>query len=286
MTTMAMTKLLVVYGNSTTEENYEEMNLWYSWVHIRDVLTAKAAFAVQRFELSKYQPKNADTARKVLCCYEIHDPDYCQRWHVKDCASWRMRMSKSFCDYYETMWNPLVDTDYWADYADYTGDKSVMTVKMKAKGDVKVEDYFTLDKLNELKALPGFVALHLYDWTMDDQMPINTPPAEPMTHNLVCQISNCYAVVNEWEKFLAANPEVEELFEMHPAVYEPQMRRLRGIDLFDSVERRGIQALAHLTLDDKEGRANPPLPIEFMKQYCQGPLEGYCDIERRDFRDI
>lgn len=28
MTTMAMTKLLVVYGNSTTEENYEEMNLW------------------------------------------------------------------------------------------------------------------------------------------------------------------------------------------------------------------------------------------------------------------
>ena len=73
---------------------------------------------------------------------------------------------------------------------------------------------------------------------------------------------------------------------MHPAVYEPQMRRLRGIDLFESVERRGIQALAHLTLDDKEGRCNPALPIEFMKQYCQGPLEGYCDIERRDFRDI
>ena len=54
---MAMTKLLVVYGNSSTEENYEEMNLWYSWVHIRDVLTAKAAFACQRFELSKYQPR-------------------------------------------------------------------------------------------------------------------------------------------------------------------------------------------------------------------------------------
>ena len=284
---MAMEKLLVVYGNSNTEERYEEMNLWYSWVHIRDVLTAKAAFACQRFELAKYQPKNADLRYAVLCCYEIHDWDYCQRWHVKDCASWRMRMSTSFTEapYMETMWNPVADTDYWADYADYKGDKAVMTVKLKAKGDVKVEDYFTVEKLNELKALPGFVALHLYDWTKAEQMPINTPPAEPMTHNLVCQISNCYAVANEWDKFLAANPEVEENFEMYPAIYEPQMTRLRGVDLFNSVERRGIQALAHLILDDKEGRSTHALPVEFMAQYCQGPLEGYCDIPRRDFRD-
>lgn len=283
---MAMEKLLVVYGNSSTEENYEEMNLWYSWVHIRDVLTAKAAFACQRFELSKYQPKNADLARKVLCCYEIHDWDYCQRWHVKDTSSWRMRISPAFTDYYETMWNPVVDTDYWADYADYTGDKAVMTVKMKAIGDVAVEDYFTLEKLNELKALPGFVALHLYNWTMAEQMPINTPPAEPMTHNLVCQISNCYAAANEWDKFLAANPELEKNFEFHAAVYQPQMRRLRGVDLFESVERRGIQALAHLILNDAEGRAYPAMPVEFNRQFLQGPLEGYIDIERRDFRDI
>ena len=71
-----MENLLIVYGNSTDESTNEEMNLWYSWVHIRDVLTHRAALAAQRFELSKWQPRNFCDKHTVLCCYEIMDREY------------------------------------------------------------------------------------------------------------------------------------------------------------------------------------------------------------------
>ena len=289
-----MENLLIVYGNSTDESTYEEMNLWYSWVHIRDVLTHRAALAAQRFELSKWQPRNFCDKHTVLCCYEIMDREYCNRWHVKDTGSWRMKINKSFScynwegDFFETFWNPVAETAVWQEYADYAGERAVMTIKLKAKGDVAVADYFTKEKLDEIQKLPGFQALHLYDWLPEHQMPFNTPPAEPNTHNIVCQISNCYMVANEWNTYMDAHPEIEELFSMDTAIFEPQMHRVRDVDLFSKPEWRAIQALAHLIQDDKEGRAYPYATPEVMYDNFFTPeMKEYVDvIERKSFRDI
>ena len=64
-----MENLMMVYGKSTSEDRYEELNLWYTWEHIGDELINRACLAVQRFELSRYQPRNADTSFPVLCLY-------------------------------------------------------------------------------------------------------------------------------------------------------------------------------------------------------------------------
>lgn len=286
-----MENLLIVYGNAVEESRYEEMNLWYSWVHIRDVLTNKAAHAAQRFELSHWQPKNADLTHRVLCCYEVLDTEYCNKWHVHDTSTWRMRIGTAFgFDYFETFWTPIFKTADWAEFADYRGERAVMTVKMKAKGKMKVEDYFTTEKLKEMNKLPGFEALHLFDWRPENQMPYNTPPAEPNTHNLVCQISNCYMVANEWNMYLAAHPEIEENFELHAAIYEPQMPRVRGVDLFSKIEWRAIQAIAHMSMDEAEGRAYGAAPADTNDRFMRYPdpeeVMKYCEIERRNFRDI
>lgn len=254
----------MVYGNSTTEANYEEMNLWYSWVHIRDVLTMRAAHAVQRFELSKYQPKNAVLNRKVLACYEIPDIEYCNAAHLKRLGHWQMMISNSFAtgegNYNEAHWTTVASTADWADYADYAGERGVFTVKMKAKGAVSPADYFTKEKLTALSKLPGFTACHLMEYHAELQMvQPATPPDEPLNFNLVCQISNAYAVAKEWDAFLEANPDVADCFEMAPAIYVPIMNRIRDIDLFKCPEWRAIQALAHLTLNDVEGRRAPLL---------------------------
>ena len=82
---------------------------------------------------------------------------------------------------------------------------------------------------------------------------------EPLNFNLVFQISNAYAVAKEWDAFLEANPDVADCFEMDPAIYVPIMNRIRDIDLFKCPEWHAIQALAHLTLNDVEGRRAPLL---------------------------
>lgn len=282
-----MENLLVVYGNAADESRYEEMNLWYSWVHIRDVLTNRAALACQRFELSKWQPRNADLSRSVLCCYEIVDRDYCNRWHVKDASTYRMRISSSFTDYWETFWDLICETANWQEYADYRGERAVMTVKMKAlEGKMDPKEFFTLDRLKEIQKLPGVEAVHFYDWTPDHQMPYNTPPAEPNDYNLVFQISNCYMVANEWNKYLDAHPEIEANFHMQAAIWEPQMHRVRDVDLFSQPEWRAIQALAHMSLDEAEGRAYSKKTNE-EKEAAMAPDElAYASVERRNFRDI
>lgn len=282
-----MENLLIVYGNASEESRYEEMNLWYSWVHIRDVMTNSGALAAQRFELSHWQTRNADLSHKVLCCYEILDRDYCNRWHVKDAGTWRMRISSSFgLDYFETFWNPINKTADWAEFADYRGERAVMTVKMKSKGKMAPEDYFTTEKLKEMNKIPGFEALHLFNWLPEHQMPVNTPPAEPNTHNLVCQISNCYMVAAEFDKYLDAHPEIEENFELHVAIYEPQMPRVRAVDLFNKIEWRAIQALAHLVQDDVPGRVYSQKTEEQVRDNLPEEFKSYVDIERRNFRDI
>ncbi len=173
-----MENLMMVYGKPATDERYEELNLWYTWEHIGDELMNRACLVVQRFELSRYQPRNADTNFPVLCLYEVVDRDYCIRWHLKDARTWRMKISTALSrEFYETFWNPVCKTSDWAEYADYRGEKAVLTIKLKAKpGKMEPKDYFTKEKLKELRCLPGFQALHLFDWHPEHQMPTTPPP--------------------------------------------------------------------------------------------------------------
>ena len=273
----------MVYANAANDEKYEEMNLWYTWCHIRDVLTNKAALAVQRFELSKYQPKNADTSHQVLTLYEVTDTEYCNKWHGKDAYTWRMRIACALGpDFYETQWSPVCSTADWAEYADYKGDRAVFGIKIKNKpGKMDAKDYFTLEKLKEIRSLHGFHALHLFDWNEDIQDHINPPPTEFADYNLLCQISNCYMVACEWDKYLEAHPEIEENFELYPTIFEPMMHRIRDSELFATPEMRAIQAIAHMIQEDKEGRI-VPLRTE---PYPEAWKNEYVDIPRRNFRD-
>lgn len=282
-----MESLMMVYGNAVSEEKYEEMNFWYTWCHVSDELTNSACLACQRFELSKYQPRNADTLRKVLTIYEVMDRDYCNRWHAKDAFTWRMRIAVTLSDdYYETHWNPLWGTSHWAEYADYRGDKAVFSIKLKAKPErMDPRDYFTVDKLKEIRCLPGFHALHFFDWHPEHQMPANTPPPEYADYNLVCQISNCYMVANEWNKYLDEHPEIEESFEMFPAIFEPMMPRIRDVDIHEKPEYRALQAIAHMIQEDKDGRILPIIPESEKEASQPEHLKDYVNIERRSFRD-
>ena len=54
------------------------------------------------------------------------------------------------------------EMNLWQEFADYAGDKGIFTVKLKAKSDVQVKDYFDFEMLKKLAALPGFTACHLF----------------------------------------------------------------------------------------------------------------------------
>ena len=282
-----MESLMMVYANAISEQKYEEMNFWYTWCHVSDELTNSACLACQRFELSRYQPRNADTQRRVLTIYEVMDRDYCNRWHVKDSFTWRMRIATTLGgDFYETHWNPLWGTAHWAEYADYKGDKAVFTVKMKGrpgKGDPR--DYFTEEILREMLSMPGFHAIHFLDWRPEHQMPANTPPPEYADYNMVGQIANCYMAANEWDRFLDAHPEIEENFELFPAVYEPMMPRIRDADIHSRPEYRALQAVAHMIQESPEGRIFPIVPEEEKAASQPEALKEYVNIDRRSFRD-
>lgn len=277
-----METMLMVYANAASDERYEEMNLWYSWCHIRDVLTNQAALAVQRFELSKYQPKNADTSHQVLTLYEVTDNDYCNRWHNKDAFTWRMRISCALgSDYYETHWNPICSTADWAEYADYKGERAVLAVKIKSKpGKIRPEEYFTLDRLKEMRSMHGFHAAHLFDWSDEKQDHVNPPPVEYADYNLLFQISNCYLAACKWDKYLDSHPEIEKSFELFPAIFEPMMRRIRDADLFNDPRDRALQAIAHMIQEDKDGRIVPLRTTP----YDDPAIREFVNIERRNFR--
>jgi len=282
-----MESLMMVYGNAVSEERYEEMNFWYNWCHVSDELTNSACLALQRFELSKYQPRNADTKRRCLTIYEVMDREYCNQWHAKDAFTWRMRIATTLADdFYETHWNPLWGTAHWAEYADYRGEKAVFTVKMKARpGKMDPKDYFTVERLKDIRNLPGFHALHFLDWHPEHQMRHAPPPPEYADYNMVCQISNCYMVANEWDKYLDAHPEIEENFEMFPAIYLPMMPRIRDAQIFDNPEHRALQAIAHMIQLDKENRIYPIVPEDEKEATQPDFLKDYVKIERRSFRD-
>lgn len=279
-----MENLMMVYGKPTSEDRYEELNLWYTWEHIGDELINRACLAAQRFELSKYQPRNADTSFPVLCLYEVVDRDYCLRWHMKDARTWRMKISTALSrEFYETFWNPVAKTSDWAEYADYRGERAVMTVKIKARGDMDPRDYFTVEKLRELRRIPGMQTLHFFDWLPEHQMA--NSPKEYCDYNLVCQISNCYMVAAEWDKYLDAHPEMEEKFEMFPAIFEPMMPRIRDVDVYKYPEWRAIRAITSLLQDDHEGRMLPMFTEEEKRASLSEDARAYTDIPRRNFRD-
>lgn len=278
-----METMLMVYANAVNEERYEEMNFWYTWCHISDELTNQAVLAVQRFELSKYQPRRADTSHRVLTLYEVPDNDYCNRWHAKDAFTWRMRISTALGgDYYETHWSPVRGTADWVEYADYKGERAVLAVKMKAKpGRISPAEYFTLDRLKQMSSMHGFHAAHLFDWSDEKQDHVNPPPREYADYNLLFQISNCYLAACEWDMYLDLHPEIEESFELFPAIYEPMMPRIRDCDIFTKPEYRALQAIAHMIQEDKAGRI---IPIRPEGQH-NDEIKEFVNIKRKNFHN-
>ena len=99
---------------------------------------------------------------------------------------------------------------------------------------------------------------------------------EPLNFNLVCQISNAYAVAKEWDAFLEANPDVADCFEMAPAIYVPIMNRIRDIDkqaeeILSAARQKALANEADIVAKAKEeaariiARANAEAELEKKK---------------------
>lgn len=69
-----METFMLTFCNATEPGREDEMNNWYTWVHIRDVMSMnESTIAVQRFETTSVQPAGADLRRKYLTLCEVAD---------------------------------------------------------------------------------------------------------------------------------------------------------------------------------------------------------------------
>ncbi|MCL2146496.1 MAG: hypothetical protein FWH52_01690 [Synergistaceae bacterium] len=245
-----METLMIIYSNPTEESREDEFNNWYTWVHIRDVMSLEGSIAVQRFELDSHQPENPFTTCKYLALYEIASKDACSQGHADRLLTWRMRVSTAFDfpSHIEGYWDPVHSTADFAEYADYKGDKAVLIVRIKAKGSEKVEDILAIDTLNKIAGLPGFVAAHLNIYAKDQMATTLANPPEPMSHTLVCQLSDSAAASAAWDGYLNNHPAIWKGLKFESAMYKPVIDRFKACDRIKSPEWRAISFLSHAIL--------------------------------------
>lgn len=242
-----MDTLMTIFSNPVSFEREEEFNNWYSWVHIRDVMGMEGSTAVQRFTLAEAQPKKKADLPKYIALYEIADKAACTKGHADRLNTWQMTVSPAFDfpSHIEGYWDPVHGTSAFAEYADYTGDKSVLLIRAKAKGGKNVEKVFDLATLDEISKLPGFMSAMLFEYADDQMDTTKAGPAEPMSHEVVCQLSNSINAANAWDDFLKKNKDIEQDLNMEVALYEPIIDRFKAADRIKSPEWRAITFLSH-----------------------------------------
>lgn len=248
-----METLMATFCNAVSPDREEEMNNWYTWVHIRDVMSMDgSSIAVQRFELDTSQPENADLSRKFLALYEVADKAICSDRHMTWQQTLKLEISSSFDlrTFSEAYWDPTYGTAAFSAYADYAGDKSVLMVRLDGKE--RVEAMLTLESLEELAALPGIKAAHLFCYGAD-QMPTSAAGTETMSHMLVAQLDDSACAAASWNAF-AAEKQLSTL-QAKPVIYRPIIDRFHADERIKSPEWRAITYLSHAILGTSEKSA-------------------------------
>jgi len=244
-------------SNPIVDDRIDEMNNWYTWEHVHTCMKLDGAVAVQRFKLSKFQPKDAYLDYKVISVYELFDlkawSTMCMEWGVDQN---KMPLSSSFGNFIENFWKPGVMIDDFADFADYEGDKSMLIVKLVSKGDKKPDAFFTKEILTQFRKFEGFKTAHLLETAGQNDSPLNDE--DDSTHMLVGQLSNSYFAKVSWDAFVDEHPELKKLFEMRAVIYEPLMPRLKACDAIKDPISQAIfsitRQLIRLQIPWTEGR--------------------------------
>jgi hypothetical protein len=241
-----MEAFMLTFCNSTEPDREEEMNNWYSWVHIRDVLSMKdSVSAVQRFETASVQPSGADLRRKYLTLYEVADKALCTRTHMEWTGSVKLEISTAFDlkTFAEAYWDPAYGTADFASYADCVGDKTVLTARLN--GGEKVESLLPPAVLKELAGMAGFKAVHLTRYGKD-QMPTSAAKTESDSHMLIAQLTDVCSAARSWDDFAKAKGLAA--VQAQPVIFKPIIDRFGAEARVITPEWRAITFLSHAIL--------------------------------------
>lgn len=236
-----------VLMNATSDEREEEYSNWYNYVHLRDVLGMPgAAIACQRFEQSRYQPKDYDPTYKFYTHYEVRDKELFTKGHMDTKLTWRCMISSAmdFKNYKESYWDNVYGNYPYASYAGFTNHNTVLVAQICEKDGVSVEDVFTLEAITELGSMAGIYAVNLYRIS-EHQMPKQTAAPEKYTYELIAQLEDARDGIAAWEEFTKKHAGVAKL-DMSICNYQSIMARLKACDRFATEQDRAISALSNI----------------------------------------
>ena len=247
-----MRTLMAVVCNAVAGRD-DEMNEWYTWVHVRDVMKLPGSIAVQRWALAALQPRGAKPF-KYLALYELSDQDACTKGHAAKVFTPEMPISSAFDfnSFHEAYYDP-VDNGSTAEFAAPAGEAPVLFARMNAvEGEAgALETFFTGGALSQIACLPGVRAAHLFRYGHDQIF----AGASPYSHVLVGQLCAVHAAVPAWDAFVsglssAQQPVAWDRAEI--AVYEPIMPRLTAAEvLHPSAEAQARSDRARAALGDR-----------------------------------
>lgn len=245
---------LMVVGCDPAHDRADELNDWYSWVHIRDVMRLPGSLSAQRFVLSPVQPASnpAGPPFSFLALYEIADKAACNRGHIDHCFTDSMPISTAFDfeAFHEAYFDPLAGPG--DRLAPTSAEQPVMLIAAMAKSgcEGRFEDALTKGGLSGLAGLPGFASAAAFRFGSAQMMDL--PPRS--SHIVVCHLSDLSLAVACWDRFIADRPSSWNLIDpasLRADVFLPLMRRLEaGTVLSESAEEREIAAQARAALGD------------------------------------
>lgn len=239
-----MTSVTTVHLNPVSAEREEEFNLWYSYVHLRDVMGMPGHISAQRFCRCAYQPAVSDDTYKYYTFYELKSKAESTKSHQDRVMTWELLISSAFdfSNYKESYWDLCASTAPYPAFAEHGRTSWNLVALIQGKEGTDVEAMLSEERLNHLAAMDGVYAANLYRFGTE-QMPKKTAAPEPCTHQLVVQLEDARLGCAAWDAFLAEYPELNGL-EMAVTNYESMMPRLT--EQWPTPQDRAISAIAHI----------------------------------------
>lgn len=251
-----METLMLVMGQAARGRD-AEMNDWYTWVHIRDVMRLPGSISVQRFSRGSVQPARANCfgghAWDYLTLYEVGDRQACTKGHQNDLFTDRMPISSAFDmeTFYEGYFDPLPTGDA---FSNETADAPVLLVAFDT-----VERSDGPTATNALAArlanLPGLRGAHAFAFSSEQMLSL-TPPNRNV---LVCHLADISLAVAAWDRLVPELPAMVPglaIETLSASVYMPLMRRLPASHVLSAPpEEEAIAVAMRRAMAD---RVHPP----------------------------
>lgn len=251
-----MESLLCAFGMPEEESRYEELNNWYTWVHMYDAMEtgSGAMIACQRFELADedIQPSDADTDYPFLALYELKN----RAAMAKDrplLFTWKLPVSTSYYKFMEMYWNIVYGSADFAEYAGAPGEQAVLTVRVKAEPGESVTDILTKERIAELGEMSGNHCAILFACGEDPEI---IGEYDGSTHLIICRVKNTIRAAASWDRF-AEKYGLREKLVTRSGMFVPVMDRIFTDDYKKTSERRAIAQLSKMILRATDTEKKP-----------------------------